>query len=288
MNRLQKKCFIASAGVHGLLALILFVGPAFLTSKPKVDDSPILEFIPLMTTDKNVSGGGDARAHSAPPPAPAPQPAATQPKPEPKLPDPPKEIVKPPKPEPDPVEPAVEPKKKLPNITTKPVSRNAETKPDAKTKPTKQDDAAEEKAKAEERARATALKQFAQRLDQAGEKIGNGVSGGTDIKLQGPGGGGVPYANFLAAVKSVYTRAWIVPEEVHNDEATVGVSVTIARSGDVIGSHVVRSSGDSAVDASVRATLDRVRFAAPLPTDATENQRTVTINFNVRAKRAAG
>ena len=42
MNRLQKKCFIASAGIHLLLALVLFIGPAFVPSKSKTDDLPIL------------------------------------------------------------------------------------------------------------------------------------------------------------------------------------------------------------------------------------------------------
>ena len=35
MRRLYKKCFIASGGLHGLLALILLVCPAFLASNPK-------------------------------------------------------------------------------------------------------------------------------------------------------------------------------------------------------------------------------------------------------------
>ena len=38
MNRLQKKCFIASAGMHLLLVLILIIGPAFLSSKSKIED----------------------------------------------------------------------------------------------------------------------------------------------------------------------------------------------------------------------------------------------------------
>ncbi len=35
MNRLQKKCVIATAGLHLLLLVILFVGPAFFNPRPK-------------------------------------------------------------------------------------------------------------------------------------------------------------------------------------------------------------------------------------------------------------
>ncbi len=37
MNRLQKKCVIATAGFHLLLLVILFVGPAFFWSREKPD-----------------------------------------------------------------------------------------------------------------------------------------------------------------------------------------------------------------------------------------------------------
>src|SRR5262245_22806196 len=69
MNRLQKKCFIASASLHGLLVLILLVGPAFLASKSKLNDMPVLDVIPSRLVDEAFSGGGNPKA---PPPPPAP------------------------------------------------------------------------------------------------------------------------------------------------------------------------------------------------------------------------
>jgi TonB family protein len=98
----------------------------------------------------------------------------------------------------------------------------------------------------------------------------------------------VPYANFLQAVQSVYERAWIVPDGVTDNDATAVVSVTIARDGTVVLARIQRSSGNHLVDRSVQAALDRVKFAAPLPDDAKDKERTVTINFNVRAKRGLG
>jgi TonB family protein len=98
----------------------------------------------------------------------------------------------------------------------------------------------------------------------------------------------VPYANFLQAVKSAYEKEWLLPDGVDDDQATAVVSVTIAKDGSVIRSSIVRRSGNVIVDQSVDATLRRVRYAAPLPEDAKETERTVTINFNVKAKQGLG
>ncbi|HWX19748.1 MAG TPA: cell envelope integrity protein TolA [Candidatus Binatia bacterium] len=277
---MQKKCLIVSAGLHSLLVVILFIGPAFLAPKNKPDNLPLLEFIPLMTTDAMASGGGTQNAHSAPPAPPSPPPAPPETKhdaPTVREPNPP--VVKETKPEADSLEPSN--KKPKVEISTKVVTRSRDTaKADAKAKAEK-----EAREAAQDRA---ARQRIANEVERAAANIGNGIAGGTSIKLEGPGGGGVPYANFLQAVKSVYTRAWIVPDGIADDDVTVTASVTIARDGTVVTGHITRSSGNSAVDASVRATLDRVTFAAPLPPNAKEDQRTVTINFNVKAKRLLG
>jgi TonB family protein len=67
----------------------------------------------------------------------------------------------------------------------------------------------------------------------------------------------------------------------------VTVSVTIARDGKVILARITNASGNSAVDRSVQTALDRVPYAVPLPEDSKENQRTVDIRFNAKAKRAS-
>ncbi len=51
MNRLQKKCVIATAGFHLLLLVILFVGPAFFNARQKPDDSQVLDVIPANLID---------------------------------------------------------------------------------------------------------------------------------------------------------------------------------------------------------------------------------------------
>jgi len=298
MDRLQKKCFFASTGLHLLLLLILLVGPAFVGSKSKPDTTPVLDFVALKTVDDLLSGGGNPKANPPPapfekpqpaPPAPVIKPAPPPPTPEVREPDPPKDEVKevpPPKDPESSLEPSNDRKPKKPTIEFTPVVRPAR---DAK---------AEAKAKAEAQAREEAREYARQETDRrhrlaaafgnAANNLEEGRSGSTSIELKGPGGGGVPYANFLQAVKSRYQQAWIVPDGITDENATVAASVTIARDGTVVSSRITRSSGSAAVDRSVQVTLDRVKWAAPLPDDAKENQRTVSINFNVATKRAGG
>src|ERR1019366_1631783 len=83
MNRLQKKCVIGTAGVHLLLLVILFVGPAFFYSRPKADDLQVLDVIPANLIDAAFNSGV---ANAAPPPPapvtpPPPAPAVTPPAP---------------------------------------------------------------------------------------------------------------------------------------------------------------------------------------------------------------
>ena len=52
-------------GLHLLLLLILLVGPAFLASKSKSDNSPILDVIPGKLIDAAFSGGGNPNGDTA-------------------------------------------------------------------------------------------------------------------------------------------------------------------------------------------------------------------------------
>ena len=292
MNRLQKKCFVASTGFHLLLLLILLIGPAFMASRNKPDTMPVLDFVALKTVDDALSGGGNPKANPLPATfeKPQPVPPAPVPKPEPpapekvRTPEPPKETVsEPPKPkEPDySLEPSKDRKPKKPNIDLNPITRPHDALDDAKAK-------AEAEAREEARRERERRKRIASAIGNAANSLESSLSGSTSIELKGPGGGGIPYANFLEAVKSVYTHAWVVPDGVTDENATTAASVTIARDGTVVSSRITRSSGSPGVDQSVQRTLDRVKWAAPLPDTAKENERTVNINFNVAAKRAAG
>jgi outer membrane biosynthesis protein TonB len=187
MNRLQKKCFIASVLAHASLVLVLLVGPAFLPHNPPLsDDLPLLEFIPLKTTDDLISGGGNPNANSAPRPL-EPPPVQPQPQPpvQPASPPERKPEPAPPKPEPRPAqpvpdEPSLEPaNKQKKEFNLKPIVRKS---PSTSSKPS----AAEQRAKQVAEARKKAAKQIGQTM----AALGNGLSSGTSVELKGPGGGG--------------------------------------------------------------------------------------------------
>lgn len=274
MSRLHKKCVVASAGLHLLLLLVLFVGPAFLAPSDKqTQDLPVLDFVPVKTVDALMSGGGDPKGRL---PQEAPEPA------------PPQRVVRhsEPRPEPQPVKPS-QPSKSDFEMPKKTVKRR-EHRYDISTTVVKRHASESSKSRkaAERQAReaAEAQRAAAAAIRQTVAGIHGHLSGSTSIELKGPGGGGVPYANWLQAVKSVYERAWVVPDGVTDNSATTGVTITIGRDGRVLSSRIIRSSRSPVVDASVQLTLDRVRYTAPLPDDAKESQRTVTINFNVESK----
>ncbi len=284
-NRLQRRCFIAAAGFHLLMVAILVVGPAFLSSGKKAEDRPPIDFIPATTVDEILAGGGNPVARPPIPQPPAPQPQSQQ-RVEPPAPRPeqPARVPQAELPKPAPRDPAVSPIKpasKLPNVSLKPVSRPKD-KSKQKSQPTS---TSSSQAKSDERET-----QIAKAARNAVRSIREGVSDSAVEmpELQGPGGGGASYANFEDAIKKIYTEAWIVPDGVTDDEATATATVTLARDGTVLSSSLTKSSGNALADQSVEMTLRRVRFAVPLPASAKESQRTITIKFNVKAKRGLG
>ena len=293
MNRLQKKCIIVSGGIHLLLAVMLIFGPGFLSGHSPDNSPPVLTFVAIQTTDDNVSGGGDNTVKGPP--------ALGTSLEAPAVPTP---VVKPPAPAAEtPVEPAPEKVEKVvtpapkevprvndtPKLDLKPVKPSPRKTPDIKVDTTiVTSSAADAKAKRDAQAKAAAAAQAREQqriaglLNSASKGVRNGSAGSTEYKLGGLGGGGLPYANFRAAVQKVYWDAWSVPTGA--PYVSVTVSVTIARDGSVISSRITDSSGNADVDASVQRTLDRVKFTAPLPSSSTEEQRTVPLIFNTQVK----
>ena len=290
MNRLDKKCLIASTGTHLFLFLLLIFGSAFFVARDTSLTLPPLKAVPTRLVDDALSGGGgnpkiapsDAqqKGQTQVPQPPQPQPIAKpeprkpEPKTEPKKAEPPK--VKPPKEQIKETVKQPEPASKLdktPPLILKPVVRT-------KT------DKAKEQVDAEAREAQTAKKRLANELAKANERLKDGFSQGTKVDISGPGG--EAYANYAQFVKSVYEDAWIVTDDLTDENSTAKVSVTIARSGQVISARMERRSGNSILDKSVQRALDKVKFVAPFPAGATDEQRTFLINFNLKAKRLLG
>jgi len=268
MNRLQKKCVIGTAGVHLLLLVILFVGPAFFYSRPKADDMQVLDVIPANLVDAAFNSGV---AGATPPP---PEPVA------PPQPPPPVPVVVPPAPQPEKVEKAepVKPPEKLSPDELKPVDKTT------KTEPRKTQISTQLVTRTAPKASPNASAARAQAIRSALRNLKKNFTPGTVVDMPGSGSG-ASYASYRDAIATIYYEAWTPPGNADNDEANTKVSVTIANDGTVISARIVTPSGDAHVDASIQRTLERVTFIAPFPAGVVEKERTYIINFNLKAKR---
>jgi len=260
MSRLNRKCFLASATLHGLLFLILLVGPAFFISREKAEDLPTLDFIPAKLIDEPFH-----QASAPPQQTPAQRPRTTaRPPAEPARPTP----VKPP--EPKPVETTPEPK---PEPTyTKAENIKVNLKPKASRTPSKPVQPAPQP-----------------RLDTADAARAIRTTTATPVNVPAMSSASrEAYANYGQAVKSIYERSWYPPEQTASDDALVKVEIVIARDGSILSARIIGRSGDVPVDSSVEATLRRVTKVPAFPAGATEAKRTYTIGFNLKARRALG
>jgi TonB family protein len=301
MNRLERKCLIGSASLHGLLVVVLVVGSAFL--KPPPTPAPVtIEIIPenaLKFTDGRSSGGNPNAART---PAPKPPPEIKPPTPPPQIekpppPAPPREEARPKEPEPTHVgdEPIPTKPTKIKDTARKPPTRNLTNTlvkiPRVDLAAQRAEKQARERAAAQERAYAQQQAQYASAVSAVGRAVsglGSSLSAST-VSVQGnygPGGGGPATANWRAAVGEIYTRTWEPPQDAA-DSGKVEARVTIARDGTVL-STKAKSSGDAALDRSVGRVLQQVKSVPPFPDEAREEERTVTIIFDLTVKRALG
>ncbi len=278
MNRLQKKCVLATAGFHLLLLIILFVGPAFFSEREKQDDLPVLEMIPANVVDSASTGVRNAE----PPPTPAVE--LPQPTPAPPVPTPKPAVVTPPDPTPTPekVEP-VKPAKPVVKPAPAPVEKTTPAKPQT---PKVNLQLTERTVPKTTSTPARTKPDNSKAVNSTLRALRNNLSSATTIDM--PGNSSAAAANYAQIVKSVYEQAWIPPDNTASDDADVKVKVTIASDGSVISAHVIGASGDASVDRSVRGALDRVQSLPPFPSGSTDKERTYIINFNLKAKRLLG
>jgi TonB family protein len=122
------------------------------------------------------------------------------------------------------------------------------------------------------------------------ENLKDGLSSSTTIGVQGPNG--EAYAGYESVLKSIYQRRYDLAVSAAGDitdgEATVVATVTVERNGSVTKSRVVTPSGNSALDKLVRRVLDEVTSIRPFPEGAKDSERTFTIGFELKPKRAIG
>jgi TonB family protein len=285
MDRLSKKCVIASGIVHGTLVLVLIVGPAFLGSnEQKFDPKEIIDFVPYKTIEDSISGGGRPDVPNVPPPAqiqPERQSAPPAQRDTPKI-----------------EEPKVEQSKDTPKVdkrdpesleVVKPKPANKIVLKRINTNTTTQKEIAKAEAKVAREAEDKRQKEISNNLSGALTKIRTGTSsGGVQIELRGPGGGGIPYAGFNQALASTYMRNWIAPSDSADSGAKVIAAITLSRDGKVITSRITKGSGNADLDKSVQEALDKVSFVAPFPESVKDAQKTFYLEFDPKTKRMIG
>ncbi|MBI3875582.1 MAG: TonB family protein [Verrucomicrobia bacterium] len=324
MDRLQKKCVLASALLHGALLASVVVVSAF-TPAPSEPKQTVMFAVPINSRDLATVPTGPtmtevpaAPIEPPPPPPPPPQPVkdTVVPKdvfkaPEKIEPLPPKKIS-PPKPDglvPPKTEtknkskPKDEPKKadtkKIEKTTPKKedtAKKNEKTikladtthlstrKPPDETDPNSKDHESEAKKRAAQYAKAQA--DWQKKIGGAFSGLRSNVSGPISFSIPGAGAGA--FQNYGQQIVAIYERSWFPPAEVADENAVVQVVVTISRDGRVVDARVVRPSGTAPVDRSVRETLKNVRLFPPFPPGADDEQRTFNIDFNLKAKRSLG
>jgi TonB family protein len=307
MDRLQKKCIIASSSFHGLLVCILLFGSALMPSPDDKAFKPITVYSAAAVSEA-LTSGGSPDAHVAPTPVapPAPQPE-TPPTPKPQV-----QPTAPPIPEAPPPKPHHEtPKPHVERVEISKSQKIAKEKITLEPKPEKEaprephrivldrsslkmavrknDDREKAAQEAAENTAADARRKTAHELASAYRNISKNLSSSTLVSE--PPGNGAPGAlsvNYRDLIASKYYNAWTAPADLDDATPIVTASVTIDRNGNVKSSRILTPSGNRSMDRSILNVLDAVTFFEPFPASIKEQEMTVTVKFNVLAKRGTG
>jgi TonB family protein len=288
MTRLQKKCFLFSVGMHGLLGVIVLGSSAF-RDKPAAKDIPILTMIPANILDEPGAGGGSPEPAAAPqPPQPAPPAIRT---PQPVAPPHAAELMVHPKAQE--VEKEAAP---LPLIAkeaeAKPAKKHRDIVPDytpASSVTQKKNIKTSESATAESSSRAEArrLNQIAKSLSALASGVESSGAKGTVVDMPGQGGGEA-FAGYETVIYNVYYHAWITPDSVADRLAATDAKIVVARDGTILSAEIISKSGEPALDRSVARVLRAVTKLPPFPASARDEQRSFIIRFNLKEKEASG
>lgn len=137
----------------------------------------------------------------------------------------------------------------------------------------------------------TRMRDLAKSIASAAGSLEKGASRGTiEISVGGAGGGGGGgggggNSTYAWLVRQAYSNAWLSPQDVTDELATVEVEVTVRRDGKILTSRITKRSGIGSLDRSVQNALNKVFQIPPFEAGATEDQRTFPIDFNLRSRR---
>lgn len=290
MNRLQKKCFIGAMSLHCLLMLALAVGPGFF-SRETEESLAVITFEPGMLTDEKISGGGSPRQAVQPQQPVAPPTPTTPPVAPPQTQTEKVERVEPVKPEPEKIKrtdpDTINTKPEKPKTREVQISQKVVKIPRSNTQQSSRNtlNTSDPNAKANEA--------FQKAIAKAGNNISSGISSSAKISMSdGPGGGGVSYANYAQEIqrryKAAYDRALQAAGDIADGQTSVETSVVILSDGTVVTSSIVKPSGNMALDNLTRRVLDSIREVPPFPAGAKDSRRTFNIIFDLKPRNSLG
>jgi TonB family protein len=313
MTRLQKKCFVAAAGTHVLL-LVVVLASAAIRPEPELTTDQVLEMLPTTVLDRNGVGGAAPAPVSPVSPVESPPARTTNPSPPKENPAPVREPrrqppaheatthesqskvtetpAKPPKSVPA-DKPSLEHKSAKPGIVPdfgRPVKLGSK-------KTTKESDSANSTSSSASNssnssrsdARTKLEAEFA-RETAALEKLARSIGSPPTVVVLPGSGGGESFIGYRNLVSQYFYRAWKTPDESSDKIVTVDVLIVVARDGRVNSAEILRASGNPAMDHSVQRALDEVRANGlpPFPAGATEDQRNFKLRFNLEQKQSSG
>jgi TonB family protein len=298
MNRLQKKCFVFSLGLHGLLAVIL-LGSAAFRNRSEETDPPILSLIPANVLDQAGSGGGQPApaipsAQVVAAPQPQIQPVAMRPRTEPQ-PAPPHPVTRAEIPKPQPPVEETHPLASVDTASPRPAKTHHQheihptfTPAGKTTDHAEKSETSEASSKASARSEARRLNEIENSLDHLASGVQTSAAGRTVVNVEGIGGGGAASARYGSVVYTYYYTAWSQPEGAARNSGWPEARIVVARDGSIITAELVSPSGEATLDKSVRRALDLVKKLPPFPASISEEQLTFRIQFMLDRQQASG
>jgi len=285
MNRLQKKCFVFSLGLHGSVAALILLASAGFRDRPQTSPPPtIMSIIPANIVDRAVAGGASPAVTLNQPPQqlrPAAPPAPLQRA----QPPAPRQTARVEHPRPEP--------QRSDDVALQPAPRIHKTH-EIHTSYELVSHSTSNKKPETNHSRESSMRDDARRRKEIQESLDQLVSGvknigapSTTVEIGGSTGGEA-FASYRDVIFNAYYHAWITPDSVTDRTASVDAKVTIARDGTILSAEIVRPSGNVALDKSVERALRFVTKLPPFPASARDEERTFKIQFSLEAKDTSG
>jgi len=286
-NRLRKKCFIVSLGMHLLLLLVVMFGVAFATTRKKEEPVKYLSLTLFREPAPQAAPQPVQPIQARRIPEQQPSPRTEPPKP--------REKVQPRKAKSTP-KVKTKPNKTTPKKTT-PKKTNKPSRPKKKSTPKNKSpripkinisnrvvNKSGKSGTSSKTPRANSSKplKVVSVNPNAVSNLKNKLSSSVRAVTFRPGSSS--YSNFKEWVRQKYQQTWNngrLPSQRYRQVVTVQVAVS--RSGRVISARIVRRSGKAPLDASVQATLNVVKtIGRSFPAGVKEARQTFTIDFQMR------